>query len=151
MIDASVVEILITPTDFIRWGASVMARAEAEDKLYFGHGTDNALDESIRLVLGNLRLPLDCPEQLLSAALLPAERHCLTDLFKKRVEQRIPLSYLLNEATFAGMSFFVDERVLIPRSPIAELIEQQFAPWTAPENIKSILEIGSGSGCIAIA
>ncbi len=152
MIDpAELEDTLTTPTDFIRWGASVMARAEAEGQLYFGHGTDNAVDEAIRLVLRNLNLPLDCPDMLLNGTLLRAERHCLADKFKRRVKGRVPLPYLIQEATFAGMSFYVDERVLVPRSPIAELIEQQFAPWIDPEDIRSILEIGSGSGCIAVA
>ncbi len=152
MIDtASLEEILTTPTDFIRWGASVMARAEAKGQLYFGHGTDNALDESIRLVLGNLNLPQDCPEQLLNGKLLIAERHCLADKFKKRVEKRIPLPYLVQQATFTGLAFYVDERVLVPRSPIGELIEQGFAPWIDSDTVNNILEIGSGSGCIAIA
>ena len=152
MIDPAALEdTLTTPADFIRWGASVMARAEAGGDLYFGHGTDNAMDESIRLVLRNLNLPLDCPDSLLNGKLLMAERHCLADKFKRRVKERLPLPYLLHEATFAGMSFYVDERVLVPRSPIAELIEQQYAPWVALDNIHSILEIGTGSGCIAIA
>lgn len=152
MIDpAELEDTLTTPTDFIRWGASVMARAEAEGKLFFGHGTDNAVDEAIRLVLGNLNLPLDCPDQLLGGKLLTAERHCLAAKFKKRVVERIPLPYLIQQATFAGIPFFVDERVLVPRSPIGELIEQQFAPWVESEEVHSILEIGCGSGCIAIA
>jgi ribosomal protein L3 glutamine methyltransferase len=148
---AALEETLTTPTDFIRWGASVMARAEKEGQLYFGHGTDNAVDESIRLVLRNLCLPLDSPDRLLTGKLLPAERHCLADKFNKRVKQRIPLPYLIKEATFAGMSFYVDDRVLVPRSPIAELIEQHYAPWVDPDGLHSILEIGCGSACIAIA
>lgn len=152
MIDPAALEdTLTTPTDFIRWGASVMARAEADGQLYFGHGTDNAVDEAIRLVLRNLNLPLDCPDALLNGKLLAAERHCLADKFKRRVKGRTPLPYLIQEAIFAGMSFYVDERVLVPRSPIAELIEQQFSPWLEPDNVRSILEIGTGSGCIAIA
>lgn len=150
--DSSLPEnILTTPTDFIRWGASVMARAEQEGNLYFGHGTDNAVDEAIRLVLRNLSLPLDCPDRLLEGKLLPAERHCLADKFNRRVQQRIPLPYLIEEALFAGLSFFVDPRVLVPRSPIAELIESQYYPWVDPDKVSSILEIGTGSGCIAIA
>ncbi len=152
MIEAAELEdTLTTPADYIRWGASVMARAEAQGQLFFGHGTDNAVDEAIRLVLRNLSLPLDCPDALLQGRLLLAERRCLVDKFKQRVRQRIPLPYLIQEATFAGMSFHVDERVLIPRSPIAELIEQQYSPWVDPESIRNMLEIGTGSGCIAIA
>ena len=127
-----------------------MARAEKEGNLYFGHGTDNAVDEAIRLVLRNLSLPLDCPDRLLEGELLPAERHCLASKFEQRVKQRIPLPYLIEEATFAGLPFYVDPRVLVPRSPIAELIEAQYRPWVDSENINRILEIGTGSGCIAI-
>ena len=144
-------ETLTTPTDYIRWGASVMARSEAAGELYFGHGTDNALDEAIQLVLRQLNLPLNCPDSLLQGKLLLAERHCLADKFKQRVTQRIPLPYLIHEASFGGMVFYVDERVLIPRSPFAELIEQQFSPWVDPLSVHSILEIGTGSGSIAIA
>jgi ribosomal protein L3 glutamine methyltransferase len=152
MIDPAELEnTLTTPTDFIRWGASVMARAEAQGLLYFGHGTDNAVDESIRLVLRGLNLPLDSPDALMGGKLLLAERYCLADKFKQRVKGRIPLPYLTHEATFAGITLYVDERVLVPRSPIAELIEQQFAPWVDPDSVHLILEIGTGSGCIAIA
>ncbi|MBT7307452.1 MAG: 50S ribosomal protein L3 N(5)-glutamine methyltransferase [Gammaproteobacteria bacterium] len=152
MIDSTTVETLLaTPTDYIRWGASVMGRAEANGALYFGHGTDNAIDESIRLVLGSLNLPQDTPDRLLQGQLLMAERRCLIEQFRLRIEARIPLPYLTHESLFAGLPFYVDERVLIPRSPIAELIEQQFYPWVEPGNINSILEIGTGSGCIAIA
>ncbi len=152
MIDrASLEEILTTPVDFIRWGASVMARAAAQGQLSFGHGADNPLDEAIRLVLRSLSLPLDTPDRLLNGKLLLAERHCLVDRFKRRVEQRIPLSYLLGEARFAGIDFHVDERVLIPRSPIAELIESHFTPWIVPDQVNNVLDLCTGSACIAIA
>ncbi len=144
-------ETLTTPRDFIRWGVSLMAQAEERGALYFGHGTDNAVDESLRLVLQGLHLPPECPDALLDGRLLPAERHHLTTLFVRRVEERVPLPYLTQQALFAGLDFYLDQRVLVPRSPIAELIEAHFSPWVDPLNINKILEIGTGSGCIAIA
>ncbi len=128
-----------------------MGEAERDGNLYFGHGTDNALDEALQLVLHGLHLPADCPDILLEGRLLPTERSHLVVLFRRRVEERIPASYLTNKAQFAGLPFYVDERVLVPRSPIAELIEQHFYPWIDPDGVNNILEIGSGSGCIAIA
>lgn len=142
---------MITPRDFIRWGASLMGEAEQQDQIYFGHGTDNAVDESVQLVLNGLHLPSDCPDLLLEGNLLQTERQHLVKLFARRVEDRVPLPYLTNRAMFAGLQFYVDERVLVPRSPVAELIEQQFSPWINPEVPDHILEIGAGSACIAIA
>ncbi len=137
---------LKTPRDFIRWGASAMATAD----LWFGHGTDNALDESVRLVLQILHLPDDVPDALLEGRLLKSERAQLAETFQQRIEARIPLPYLTHQSQFMGLPFYVDERVLIPRSPIGEMIEASFEPWlhTSPTRI---LDIGTGSGCIAIA
>ncbi len=147
----SIEETLLTPRDFIRWGVSLLTKAEAQGLLYFGHGTDNAVDESVRLVLQGLHLPSDAPDTLLDGRLLPTERHHLTALFVRRVEERIPLPYLTHQALFAGLEFHVDQRVLVPRSPIAELIEAQFTPWVDPQDVENVLEIGTGSACIAIA
>ncbi len=128
-----------------------MGEAEQQGQLYFGHGTDNAIDEAIQLVLHGLHLPPDCPDMLLEGRLLQPECQHLVALFGRRVEERMPLAYLTNIATFASLPFYVDERVLVPRSPVAELIEQQFSPWVNPEIPDNILEIGTGSACIAIA
>lgn len=137
---------LHTLRDFVRWGASEFARAG----LVFGHGSDNALDEAFHLVLWALKLPYDLPQFYLESALTPAERKRVTALLRARVRTRKPAAYLTGEAWFAGLPFHVDERVLIPRSPIAELIEKRFEPWLTREP-RSILDLCAGSGCIGIA
>ncbi|MEW7990602.1 MAG: 50S ribosomal protein L3 N(5)-glutamine methyltransferase [Candidatus Thiodiazotropha sp.] len=137
---------LTTIADFIRWGASRFAEA----RLFFGHGTDNALDEAAALVLGALHLPPDLPASWFGSHLTAAERERVSDLIARRIEERIPLPYLLGEAWFAGMRFHVNERVLIPRSPIAELIERGYSPWLEPA-APQILDLCCGSGCIGIA
>lgn len=138
---------LQTIRDFLRYAASRFNQAG----LYFGHGTDNAWDEAAALVLHSLHLPHDISQQVLDARLVAEERTRLLELIHRRVEKRIPLAYLTNEAWFSGLSFYVDERVLIPRSPIAELIEQHFQPWVEPDKVRNILDLCTGSGCIAIA
>ena len=138
---------LETMLDYIRWGAS---RFTAEG-LFFGHGTDNALDESAALVLHALHLGQDLPPTYLQSRLTREEKAAIVALFKRRVEQRVPASYLTNEAMFAGLSFYVNEHVLVPRSPIAELIENGFEPWINPERVTSVLDLCTGSGCIGIA
>ncbi len=138
---------LHTVRDFIRWGVSRFT----ENELYFGHGTDNALDESLALVLHALHLPFGLPDSLLEGRLTQAEKVSVVELLVQRIEQRLPAAYLTNKALFCGIPFYVDERVLVPRSPIAELIEQQFAPWVEPDEVTQILDLCTGSGCIAIA
>lgn len=137
---------LRTVRDFVRWGASEFGRAG----LHFGHGTDNALDEAFHLVTWALKLPHDLPAPYLDAALTAAERAQVLALLRRRVKSRKPAAYLTGEAYFAGLPFTVDERVIVPRSPIAELIGHRFEPWlkAAP---RRILDLCTGSGCIAIA
>jgi ribosomal protein L3 glutamine methyltransferase len=141
------VQTLITITDYIRWGASRFSEAN----LFFGHGTDNALDEAAALVLGALHLPPDLPTSWFSSRLSADERETVVKLIQRRIDERRPLPYLLGEAWFAGMRFQVNEHVLIPRSPIAELIETGFSPWLEPSPAPQILDLCCGSGCIGIA
>lgn len=138
---------LQTLRDWIRWGASRFRQAG----LFFGHGTDSALDEAAALVLHTLHLPYDLPFTYFDAVLLPEERRRIAALIERRVVERKPLAYLLREAQFAGLSFYVDERVLVPRSPIAELIEERFVPWVDPDGVRAVLDLCTGSACIAIA
>lgn len=136
---------LLTIRDYIRWGATRFSAAG----VFFGHGTDNAWDEASHLVLSTLHLPWDSDPDLLNARLTLEERKHVINLIERRISERIPAPYLTGEAWYAGMPFNVDERVLVPRSPIVELIEQQFQPWLT--NYPSrILDLCCGSGCIGI-
>lgn len=132
--------------DLIRWGVSRFHQAG----VYFGHGTDNAWDEARLLVLHALFLPWETPEAYLDCQVTTEERDTVLDLLSERIEQRIPAAYLIGHARFAGLDFLVDERVLVPRSPIAELIEQRFTPWLERDPVR-ILDLCTGSGCIGIA
>jgi len=127
------------------------ARSLGEAGLYFGHGTDNPVDEAAALVFKAMSLDHDGAADQYERVATPEQRLLISRLLQQRIDERVPLPYLLGEAWFCGLPFNVDERVLIPRSPIAELITQQFQPWVDPEGIRTILEIGTGSGCIAIA
>jgi ribosomal protein L3 glutamine methyltransferase len=144
---SDVLTLLSTLRDYIRWAASRFAEAQ----LCFGHGTTTALDEAAALVLHTVHQPYNLADVYLESVLTLAERQAVIDKVGKRINERIPVSYLTNEAIFAGLSFYVDARVLVPRSPIAELIEQRFAPWVDEEQITNILDLCTGSGCIAIA
>lgn len=119
--------------------------------VYFGHGTDCPEEDFQSLILGSLNLPYDYPENHWHALLTKSERDFLATQLFKRIEQNVPVPYLIHDAHFCGLHFYVDERVLIPRSPIAELIEQQFQPWIDVERVTSILDLCTGSGCIAAA
>jgi ribosomal protein L3 glutamine methyltransferase len=138
---------LQTIRDFLRYATSQFNEAG----LYYGHGTDNAWDEAIALILSSLHLPHDIHPAVLDAHLTQKERAILFELLEKRITKRIPVPYLTHESWFAGMPFYVDERVLIPRSPVAELIQQHFKPWISTPDVHSILDMCTGSGCIAIA
>ncbi len=137
---------LRTLRDWVRFGASAFNEAG----LCFGHGTDNAFDEALALVLHALHLNHDVAPEYLDARLTQTEAARVHALFSRRIVERIPAAYLTNEARFAGLSFYVDERVVVPRSPIAELIEQRFEPWLGREP-RAILDLCCGSGCIGIA
>lgn len=137
---------LRTLRDHIRWAVSRFH----EEELFFGHGTDNAWDEARLLVLGAVHLPWEIADSYLDCRLEDDEIAHLQSLIKRRIEERVPTAYLLGEAWFCGMSFIVDERVLIPRSPIGELIEKRFEPWLPAEPAR-ILDLCTGSGCIGIA
>lgn len=133
--------------DFIRYGASQFGKAG----LSFGHSFDNALDEATQLVLHALHLPHDIGPAYGQAKLTAEEKLAVLALFRRRIEERIPACYLTGEAWFAGLSFKSDSRALVPRSPIAELIESGFEPWLGGRPVESALDMCTGSGCIAIA
>jgi ribosomal protein L3 glutamine methyltransferase len=141
------VDELITLGDFVRWGTSRFTEAG----LCFGHGTDNALDEAFYLVTHALHLPHEIPPYMVGTRLTRVEREDVVKLLWRRIETRRPAPYLTGEAWFAGLPFHVDERVLVPRSPVAELIEQGFAPWVDSMAVADVLDLCTGSGCIAIA
>jgi ribosomal protein L3 glutamine methyltransferase len=138
---------LFTLRDILRWGFTQFQRAD----LFYGHGTDNAWDEIIYLALAILKLGPVLNSDYLDARLTTEERTQILQKITQRINDRIPTAYLVNESWFAGLPFYVDSRVLIPRSPLAELIEQQFSPWIDPENVGAILDVGTGSACIAVA
>ncbi|PWG61302.1 50S ribosomal protein L3 N(5)-glutamine methyltransferase [Sediminicurvatus halobius] len=138
---------LETVGDYVRWAASRFQAAG----LAYGHGTDNALDEAAALVLATLQLPPDLHAAYFSCRVTAPEKAALLAAVRERVQVRRPLPYITGEAWFCGLAFRVDERVLIPRSPIAELIEAGFQPWLDPDRVQRIADVGTGSGCIAIA
>lgn len=122
-----------------------------EAKLFFGHGSNNAYDEAVYLILHSLSLPLEKLEPFLDAHLMPEEIGRIRVLIDRRISERIPASYLTSEAWLQGYRFYVDKRVIIPRSFIAELILEQLSPWVEnPDEIGSILELCTGSGCLGI-
>ncbi len=138
---------LHTISDFIRWGASFFKQSN----LYYGHGTSTAIDEAAFLVLHTLGLDPDTSSVYFPARLTLNEKQVLTEIIFRRVEEQIPAAYLTHEAWFAGLAFYVDERVLVPRSPLAELIVKQFEDFVDPDSVDRILDLCTGSGCIGIA
>jgi len=134
-------------------GAAIESVAShlAAAPLWYGHGTDNPDDEAAWLVVHMCGINYPIPDDAYAKPVTPQQLQCIDELLSRRITERQPLPYLLNEAWFAGLKFFVDERVLIPRSPFAELIAEGFQPWLGDIEPRRILEIGTGSGCIAIA
>ncbi len=136
--------------DMVRWSVSRFNEAG----LFYGHGTDNAWDEAVSLVLQLLHLPQDMVqqtgEQIFHSRLTQSEKSLIVKMIERRVNERIPAAYLTNQAWFCGLPFYVDERVLVPRSPYAELITKHFTDWLSDEP-KNILDLCTGGGCIAIA
>jgi len=137
---------LNTISDFIRWTACCFE----ESDMCFGHGTDNAWDEAMTLVLDSLNMPENTDPSLFNCRLLTSEKNKLITNISLRVNDKKPLSYITNSARFAGQEYYVDERVLVPRSPISELILNNFEPWLLYPP-KKILDLCTGSGCIALA
>ena len=133
--------------DFIRYAASRFSAAG----LTFGHSHDNPIDEATHLVLACLHLPPDIPPAYGAGKLTGEERVRVLALIERRVNERLPVAYLVGEAWFAGLKFKSDRRALVPRSPIAELIENGFAPWLDHRTVERALDLCTGSGCIGIA
>ncbi len=146
MQDSTVFDELVTVRDWIRWGASEFQRAD----LFFGHGTDNAWDEAAQLVLWSISTPWERLNQIVDTRLTRAEKSEIFALFQRRIHERLPAPYLTGTAFFAGLEFAVTADTLIPRSPIAELIEQGFQPWLLKEP-EFVLDLCTGCGCIGIA
>jgi len=144
---ADVLTTLTTIRDYVRWSASQFAQAQ----ISFGHGTTSALDEAVALVLHTVHQPYNLSETYFESVLTLSERQAVVDIVDRRINERLPAAYLTHEAIFAGLSFYVDERVLVPRSPIAELIAQRFSPWVDEDQVERVLDLCTGSACIAIA
>jgi len=138
---------LETVRDWLRFAVSRFNQA----KLFFGHGSSDPYDEAAYLILHTLHLPIDRLEPFLDARLTYSERAEVLNIIQRRVEQRVPAAYLTNEAFLGDFRFYVDERVIVPRSFISELLRDQLSPWIAePEEISSVLDLCTGSGCLAI-
>jgi len=142
----SPIDDLHTVRDYLRYASSQFAAST----VFMGHGTDNVWDEAVHLVMRSLHLPLENNTLFLDARLTREERQLILERIRRRIDERVPLAYLLGEAWFMGMPFHVDERVLVPRSPIGELIENGFQPWLGEKPVERILDLCTGSGCIGI-
>ena len=136
-----------TVGQLIQYGAAAFEEAH----LWFGHGSDNAFDEAAELVFFAAGLKHEDADEAYPRALTDAQRDAALRFFERRIRERIPAAYLTRRMWFAGHEFYVDERVLVPRSPLAEVIDARFEPWIDPAAVHRVLDIGTGSGCIAIA
>jgi len=138
---------LVTLRDWLRFAVSRFNEAG----LFFGHGTGNAYDEAAYLILHTLHLPLDRLDPFLDARLLPEEAERLATILDRRIRERVPAPYLTREAWLHGYRFYVDERVIVPRSFLAPMILERFQPWLAePDNVLTALDLCTGSGCLAV-
>ncbi len=138
---------LVTVRDLVRFAVTMFN----DEKLFFGHGSANAFDEAAYLVLHTLKLPPDKLEPFYDARLTSSERDAVLNVIERRVRERIPAAYLTNEAWLGEYKFYVDQRVIVPRSFIAELLREELSPWIADaEEIESVLDLCTGSGCLAI-
>lgn len=137
----------LTVRQLIRWGERRLATAG----VYFGHGTDNALDEAAWLVCASLHIPYEELDAHLDTVASDAQEQTVRQRVEERIGTRKPAAYLLHEAWFAGLRFYVDERVIIPRSHLGEFIRDAFSPWVEPDRVHAALDLCTGSGCIAIA
>lgn len=147
MANHQLTETLLTIRDWLRYSVSRFEEAG----IFFGHGTDNAYDESVWLVMSALHLPLDTLDNFLDARITKDEAKHLAHLIERRVTERVPTAYLLREAWLKGFKFYVDERVIVPRSFIAELLEDGLQPWIEyPEMVESAADICTGSGCLGV-
>ena len=146
-IQADAIDHLHSVRDWLRFAVSRFSEAE----VYCGHGTDNLWDEAVQLVMQTLHLPMMDNAQYLDARLTGSERKTLFGRIERRANERVPLAYLTGEAWFMGLPFEVDERVLIPRSPIGEFLLEEGGPWLSGKPVERILDLCSGSGCIGIA
>lgn len=133
--------------DCIRWAATRLDRAP----LVYGHGTDNPVDEAAALVFHAAGWPHSAAPEAYAWAVPRAARAELARLVERRVSERVPSAYLTGRTWFAGHEILVDPRALVPRSPVAELVQRRFAPFVVPDTVRSVLDVGTGSGCIAIA
>ena len=141
------IEQLPSIIDWVRFASSEFER----QGVYYGHGTDNPWDEALLLVTATLQMPIEISPQQAQCRLINAEREQLAELIQRRIDERIPVAYLINEAWFCGMPFYVDERVLVPRSPLAEIIHNRVSPFMDGKEPVRILDLCCGSGCIGIA
>jgi len=138
---------LATLGEFLEWAEAAFVKAG----IHFGHGTNNAWDESVLIASFVLKLPPNVDRTVISRILTASEKKAFIDLVERRINERIPIPYLIHEAWFADLKFYIDERVIIPRSPLAELIQNGFQPWLGDRPVRRILDLCTGSGCIAIA